>query len=306
MTVPRGEVLYWHEDGSAEQWGVDLVQTAVWRLAEAGPWPSVAALVEGPHFVYERGRDLFLGRRGRGPLWLAWDTNLLIDYFDHGKALWTGSELPAADDKLGENLEALQIVMALWVLRDIRIVLLPGILSDARKRLSEQRRSDRINAFAEFARAISLTTDDPAPSPDPPLHLPMSALERALESVPSGGDRMLVGQAVRAGVHAFLTRDEGVLASAATLRPFGLAVVDPQDLLEHLAACGALFCLLEQRQMHWPFPDLQRVTHLARAIPGLEVPRPQMNTFTMDDVPSLSASGALDPVLADILRRISQ
>lgn len=67
-----------------------------------------------------------------------------------------------------------------------------------------------------------------------------SVLEAALDRVPSGGDRMLVGQAVRAGVHALLTRDRRVLACAHVLRPLGPAIIDPENLLELLASCGAL------------------------------------------------------------------
>lgn len=296
------DVLYVHDDRTAEQWGIELVQDSVRRLAEAGPWPTAPWLVEGPHFVYEQGPDLFLGRTGRGPLLLAWDTNLLIDYFDHGEALWSGHDLPAVGDRLGEELEALQLLMALWVLRDIRIVLLPGVASDAKRRLTAERRRDRLRAFAEFARAISLVADEDTPPPRPPLHLPRSFLEAALDRVPCGGDRTLVRQAVQAGVHAFLTRDRRVLACAAAFRPLGLRIVSPQDLLELLAACGALCCMTERRQLHWPFPDLQRVTHLARAIPGLEMPGTHFSTLKVGE----PAPDSLDPVMANLLQRISR
>ncbi len=267
------EVLFVDEDRTAEQWGVRLIEHSIRRLTLAGPLPPVQRRIEGPHFVYEEGPDLFLGRRGRGPLLLAWDTNLLIDYFDHGAALWHGDDLPEATGEYGLQLEALQLVMALWVLRDVRIVLLPASISDARKQLAPERYAARRQAFAEFARAISLVADEDAPPPQPPLFLPEAALREAVDRVSPGGDRTLVEQAARSGAHVFLTRDDGVVKAAAALRPFGLVLATPQDLLELLAGAGALCCMLDPaRHLYWPFPDLQRVTHLARAIPGLDLP----------------------------------
>ncbi len=70
--------------------------------------------------------------------------------------------------------------------------------------------------------------------------------------------------------HGFLTRDKGVLACAPAFRPLGLVIASPQDLLELLAGCGALCCMTDpERQLHWPFLDLQRMTHLACALPGV-------------------------------------
>lgn len=275
------DFLFVGEDRSAEQWGVRLVEDSIRRLMLAGPMPPVERRVEGPHFVYEDGPELFLGRRGRGPLLLAWDTNLLIDYFGHGAALWHGDDLPDATGEYGLQLEALQLVMALWVLRDVRIVLLPASISDARKQLAPERYAARRQAFAEFARAISLVADD-APPPQPPLFLPDAALLEAVSRVPAGGDRTLVEQAVHAGAHVFLTRDDGVMKTAAALRPFGLVLATPQDLLELLAGSGALCCMLDPaRHLYWPFPDLQRVTHLARAIPGLDLPGESARAFRL-------------------------
>lgn len=279
--MERVDILVVGDDRSAEQWAVRLIEDSVRRLSLGG-LPPVERHVEGPHFVYEDGPELFLGRRGRGPLLLAWDTNLLIDYFEHGAALWRGDELPDAGDEYGLQLEALQLVIALWVLRDIRIVLLPASLSDARGQLAQERYAARRRAFGEFARAISLIADDDAAPPQPPLVLPDSALRAAAASVPRGGDRTLVEQAARAGAHVFLTRDSGVARAAPALRPFGLVLTKPQDLLELLAGAGALCCLLDPaRHLNWPFPDLQRVTHLARAIPGLDLPGVRARAFRL-------------------------
>ena len=276
------DILMVGEDRSIEEWGVRLVEESIRRLALGGPFPAVERHVEGPHFVYEEGPELFLGRRGRGPLLLAWDTNLLIDYFEHGAALWQGQDLPDAAEEYGLQLEALQLVMALWVLRDIRIVLLPATASDARGQLAHERYAARRHAFGEFARAILLVADDNASRPQPPLLLPDSELREAAGHLPPGGDRTLLQQAVHAGAHVFVTRDDRVVRAAPALRPFGLVVAKPQHLLELLAGVGALCCMLDpSRHLHWPFPDLQRVTHLARAIPGLDLPGAQIRGFQL-------------------------
>jgi hypothetical protein len=67
------------------------------------PFPS------GPLFDYQLGEDLFLGRTGRGPLRITWDTNLLLDFFEHGERILTGSSIDEPGT-LGEELEALQVM----------------------------------------------------------------------------------------------------------------------------------------------------------------------------------------------------
>lgn len=97
------------------------------RLRDDFAPPAGTPIVEGPHFFYEHNPRLFLGRRGRGPLRIACDTNLLIDYFEHGRALWEGKSLPElVPGAWGEELEGLQIIMATGILRDIRFYILRG------------------------------------------------------------------------------------------------------------------------------------------------------------------------------------
>jgi hypothetical protein len=40
------------------------------------------------------------------------------------------------------------------------------------------------------------------------------------------------------------------------------------DLLEQLAACAALPCLMVPGAAYWPLPDQARVTHLISALPS--------------------------------------
>ena len=246
--------------------GHHLATTISGRLRDDVVPPPRIRPFEGPHFVYADNPRLFLGRRGRGPLRVAWDTNLLIDYFEHGRDLWEGECLPdVVPGAYGEELEGLQIVMAIWILRDIRFYILDATSRDAKTALSIRRLEQRLEAFREFAGALScVEPQDEEPEP-PPLLLPDSELRRALETVPAGNDRGLVAEAARKHLHLFLTRDQKVLRARDALRPFGLFIGSPLDVLQELVACGALFCLTDSRFLYWPLPDRTRVAYLYHA-----------------------------------------
>ena len=93
-------------------------------------------------------------------------------------------------------------------------------------------------------------------------------LERAVAQVPAGFDRALVSTAARLGLHVFMTRDKGILRNRDTLKPFGLLLASPLDIVEDLVACGVFHCMLEPRCARWPMPDQMRVGHLIRALPA--------------------------------------
>lgn len=228
--------------------------------------PSGTPIVEGPHFVYQDNPRLFLGRRGRGPLRIAWDTNLLIDNFEHGRALWENKSLPElVPGAYGEELDGLQVLMAIWILRDIRFYVMHGTLLDAKRALSARRLSQRLQAFREFAGALSFVESEDDEREPPPLLLPDSELQSALTRLPAGNDRSLVEESVRQRVHVFLTRDAGLLRARAAMEAFGLYVGSPLDLLEEITACGALYCLTDPRFAYWPLPARERVAHLYHA-----------------------------------------
>ena len=46
--------------------------------------PTDDEYIEGGGFFYENCPEIFLGRVGYGPLRVAWDTNVLIDYAEFG------------------------------------------------------------------------------------------------------------------------------------------------------------------------------------------------------------------------------
>jgi len=267
-----GRIAYFtYGDPDLEAWGLRLLNQVSRALREAFPDPPHGDHVPlGPHFDYSWAPYLFLGRHGGGPLHIAWDTNLLIDYFQHGRSLWDREN--DIESSYGDELEALQMLIALWVIRDIRFYVLREVLRDAKRRLTAQRQADRLRAFQQFASALMLVQsgerDIDEPSRAGLLILPDSELVRALDAVPEGGDRQLVHDAVRRGMNVFLTRDEGVLKAAPRLAPFGLLIASPGDLLEMLVGCGAFHCIWAPGYAYWPLPDQARVTHLIRALPS--------------------------------------
>ncbi len=254
--------------------GLALLQkiAAIFR-SEFGDIPRLEPPPLGPQFDYSRSRELFGTRPGAGPLHIAWDTNLLVDYFDFGRALWEFDRLPAeAHDR--DELEALQFVMAVWVIRDVRFHILPRFLEDARKGLSEARRRRRAVALDAFEAALSHMGYDPTePVPTTGLLLPDSAREYEVRKIGDPLDRLLVRQALHMGVHVFMTRDKRLISWGAALRPFGLWIASPGDLLEEFVACGALHCLIHPRgHAYWPIPDLTRVLFLLEALPPEQRP----------------------------------
>jgi hypothetical protein len=64
-----------------------------------------------------------------------------------------------------------------------------------------------------------------------------------------------------------MTMDKRILKQRKVLKPHGLLLASPLDLLEELVACGAFNCMLEPRYAYWPMPDQMRVGHLIHALP---------------------------------------
>lgn len=256
-------------DPELEAYGVRLLNRVSRLLRESMEPPKLAFAPVGPGFDYAACPHLFAGRRGYGPLDVVLDTNLLIDYFQHGRALWEGESLVGELGEYGEELEALQLIVAVWVIRELRFHVLPRVLVDAKRKLSRERFAERANALENFAAALQLVgsevDEEPVSSHARSLNGNAGFL-RVLGRVP-GEDRPFVADAVELDAHVFLTRDRGVLACRQALRPFGLLIASPGDLLEQLAASGALHCLMVPDAAYWPLPDQARVAHLIRALP---------------------------------------
>lgn len=271
-----------HLDGMAdyrnlERWGIDLVNKMAGTLRASLGGEKVAEILapwegkpppHGPDFHYDSSPDLFLGRRGYGPLRVAWDTNLLVDYFKYGRELWSaGSPPDEIDDDYAAELEGLQLIVSLWVLRDIRFSIIPATLTDGSGKRDPAEGPAWRHAFDEFRNAIQLVDDDESEPDGRLLILPDSEYARLTSTVPKGYDRRLVEHAARTGQHVFLTRDKRVVKKRKTVRQSGLLLMSPLDLFEELMFSGAFNCFLHPRFAFWPMPDQQRVAHLINALP---------------------------------------
>lgn len=241
--------------------GVELMRRSSRRLRYAfGEIPAPAVVPEGPHFVYDEGPQLFSQRTGRGPLRVMLDTNIFLDFIDRARDIWL--EDVEVDSEYGEELEALQLIMAVWVIRDIRFFLPEALRWDSRSRLSAERRRQRTRAIREFDMALQLVgefDDDRQVGP-----IDARVLNSLLQQVPNGGDRAIARQATRSGMHVVLTRDKGFLKAKASMRMLGVLLASPQELFEALVMAGAYHCLLRPECAYWPLPDQHRTSHVAR------------------------------------------
>ncbi|MFC5954727.1 hypothetical protein ACFP51_09575 [Streptomyces pratens] len=113
-----------------------------WELrlvgAEKTP-PADAPICHHDHmeyglFEYASAPHIFLNRTGVGPLHVAWDTNILIDYLQFGRALWSDEDLGIDNTQHAEQVDAIgQIIDPYFCFWDIRIYLFDEILDDARR-----------------------------------------------------------------------------------------------------------------------------------------------------------------------------
>lgn len=294
--------LFLQGDPTTEALGVRLLNEVGAMLREiVGEVPDIWPAPHGPGFDYASSWALFHSRRGCGPLHIACDTNLLIDYFQEGRALWSDSDWSEAAQSYVEEIEALQIVMALWVIRDIRFHIPERVLNDAKRRLTGRRLQHRVHAFEQFAAALRLVgygeEDFCCGDREGLLVLPDESLEDALAAIPGAADRDLVREAVNMGVSVFLTRDARVLRAAPHFGPFGLRIASPGDVLEALMSCGAFHCLLAPEYAFWPLPDQARVTHLVSAL-GLDKRERDAMGLTQDQSAEIPAR--LGPILSAI------
>ena len=210
------------------------------------------------------------------------DTNLLIDYFEHGHAMWTGESVAKVHvGEYGEHLEALQLILAVWVLRDIEFVMLKESLRDSKRRkLAPHVDRRNRNAWMEFHSALTHSPHHSDCRTDAGRRLQPRLVDRVVEAVPAGGDRRLVRAALNDRAHVYLTRDKGVLRASGQLRAFGLSVMTPGDLLEALSLYGALNFLWDPTSLYWPLPDQEKVAHMIWALPKREEPRGDVGNVT--------------------------
>lgn len=162
-----------------------------------------------------------------GPLVVALDSNILIDFHVYGAHL-IDDDLPQMIEPVyREDLDALAAIVNLWFVRDIRFIVTPTSLVDA-KRLTPRFVESRHKAVEALARCLAFQQGDWSVRPASELDREPVGRETGL---PDGPDRDLVLEAQAAGAHAFLTRDHQVLTHTSLVGP-RMSVLSPSGLLE--------------------------------------------------------------------------
>lgn len=192
--------------------------------------------VEGGAFDYSALPEVFLGRTGEGPLRVAWDTNVLIDYATIGPHVWEDDRADQPqDDQLAPDQAALVSLMEIWMVRDIRIHVFERQLDDCKRNLTDSRRDLRVRQIEQIRSALWCLGHAADVEPD----AARSRVERALQRTPAGFDTELLALAVNAGCHVFLTCDKGILRARDEVRRFGMIVATPSELLGAFGSDGS-------------------------------------------------------------------
>lgn len=219
-------------------------------------------------FDYGAVPEVFLGRRGWGPLKAALDTNILLDYCMAGLQIWNTSE-PVHPDRWHDRLLALADFLTVWTWRDIRLTVFQEQLNDARKGLVAEQRHRRVrllDAFYTVAREQEnrAVTEDGAVDANSRLGTTTLYPPYNASSIRHELDRQIVEAAFRAGCHLLLTEDERhLLRHRRTLAEYGLAVMRPSELLRCLWTAGELTM---ERCVSGLVPDNHGFVHLIRVL----------------------------------------
>jgi hypothetical protein len=195
-----------------------------------------------------------------GPLVVALDSTVLIDLQKYGAAMLDETIDPTTEPSYLEELEALGGILNLWMFRDIRFIVTPRSLTDA-KRSTERFERERSRAVEALAQALAFQQGDWTTEPPSDRTIQGVGVESGL---PDGPDRDLVLEAQAVGAHVFLTRDKRILRRTRLTGP-RMAIFAPSDLLDELVivggtllgggTCGRLGCPYTGDQV---FPDIGR------------------------------------------------
>jgi hypothetical protein len=222
--------------------------------------PIGDACSEGGGFFYESCPEVFLGRVGYGPLRVAWDTNILIDYAEFGDLIWDEDhdfDPSVSEARYLEELHALNTLVLLSEYRDIRFRAPQRQISDARRMLSDDQWEIRSRQLHHLLAALTC------------IQLDKDVLENVLpfDPLPDGRtnsdwDYSLVQEAIATGCHVFLTRDDGLCNRLChNARDEYLAIMSPAGLQQALAEAGDL----GWGGRGYIFPDNHKIIHLIRA-----------------------------------------
>lgn len=195
---------------------------------------------EGGAFAYENCPEIFFGRRGIGPMRVAVDTSVLIDYAEFGQAIWSDEpfEPKVPSNEHRDQLHALDGIMSTWMTRDIRFHVFDRQVDDCRKAMSAEQTTMRLKQVVQLQSALRCVEQDTVDLQPPPGEAwpPPPDLSR----MPANMDRELVALAIESGCHVFLTRDKGLLRKADDVAAHWVAVLSPAGLLDALAAADEL------------------------------------------------------------------
>ena len=214
---------------------------------------------EGGGFLYKDSPNIFMGRTGYGPLRMAWDTNILIDYAEFGHRMWEDAvfDLKIGERRYEDELIALNEIMSLWTIRDIRIRMPERQIIDAGRRDDEQTWLLRERQIREFSTALSCI------SLDVEIDNTSSSFDTLPETASNDDwDQSLVCEAIETGCHVFLTRDYRLRRKLRGVEQQGIAIRSPANLLDDLAASGELSF---SRAGAYVIPDTHKWTHIMGA-----------------------------------------
>lgn len=219
-------------------------------------------MLTGPSFEYDRIRDLVPTRSGMGPVWVAWDTNVLSLYERYGAAMWEGEEL-AVTGTDPDEVEALSTLISVWLWWDLRFIILDATATDTKKPRPAPLIAQRLRAIDGLSRALSLGLDGTGGGPEARIpYMPA----RVIDSLPKGHDRVMVQDAFSIGADVFLTIDKGILRRAAMLLDQGLMILSPTGLLDALVEAGLDVASGPRQMGNGLAPDLGRMSALLEAL----------------------------------------
>lgn len=213
----------------------------------------------GPGFCYEADPDLFRGAGSLldGPLLVALDSNIIFDLEKYGPAILDQEEVSGIDARLGIELLALGEIIDLWMMRDIRFIMVPRTREDFRRPPSADRMTERERTFQRIESALTFQVGDWEGSD--------SRFGGSRASTPSvddiiGGvselDALMLRSAWDAGVDVFLTRDEKVLSTCGQAAAPMPLVASPSTLRDRLGALGddlMFLGMVDHADCQWSF-----------------------------------------------------
>jgi hypothetical protein len=214
---------------------------------------------EGGGFFYENCSAIFLGRTGYGPLRMAWDTNVLIDYAEYGDLMWEEDrefDPPIEEAHYRQEIMALGTLVQLWMIRDIRVRAPERQIYDAQREMSEAQWKLRARQLHHFLAAVTCVE----------LDKEVNEKVQPFDPLPEGStsdewDESLVLEAVETGCHVFLTSDRRLRRRLHRMaRTSCLVILSPSELRDVLA---------DAEELGWGgdgyFPDNHKWMHFIRA-----------------------------------------